>query len=127
LDEASFAPASLSSSMASGQQVGAQSLQQALAAANPPLNPKIANYLAAFNIASYQGSSIVNFVRGYSRIPDYALSGQQIVSAALWLNHNQALSGNETLALLAALAKDGAIDVATKLGIEQVRYRSGAL
>jgi hypothetical protein len=127
LDEASFAPASLSPSMAAGQSAGARTLTQLVLVATPPLDFELAAYLAAFGILSYEGTSLVDYVRGYTKAADYAFFGRDIVSAAVWLNHADALSGSDTETLLQTLDSDKTIDVGTKLYIERVLYNSGAL
>jgi hypothetical protein len=127
LDETSFAPAALSSSMAAGQTAGAQRLSQALASTKPALDFHVAPNLAAFAIATYQGTSVVDFTRGYASVPDYAFWGESIVETVLFLNHADELSGSDTGTLLTTLAADPTIDLGTKLYIEQVQYNSGAL
>jgi V8-like Glu-specific endopeptidase len=127
LDMVSFGPAALASSQAQGMGTGAQKLAAALSAANAPLDFLGANYLAAFNVDSYAGTRIVDFVRAYAKWTGYALSATEIASTALWLNHNGQLSGDGTRSFLETLAADDQVDVGTKLFIEDVLYRSGAL
>jgi hypothetical protein len=127
LVEASFAPASLSPSMATGQEAGSRTLSQLLQAATPPLDFELAAYLAAFGILSYDATNLVDYVRGYKTAAAYALFGRDIVSAAVWLNHAHALSGSDTTTLLQALDADKTIDVGTKLYIDKILYNSGML
>ncbi len=126
-NEVSFAVALLSTTMAQGQQDGESSLLGALQATQPVLDYNLAGVLAAFNVASYQGTNIEAFVRGYASVPDYGLQASAIVNAALWLNDNMVLSGSDTASLLSALASDASVDIGTKLYIEQVQYNSGLL
>ena len=127
LDPLTFGIAGLSSSMAQGMSDGAQSLQTALAAAKPPLDFDIANYLAAFQVASYAGVQTLGYVRGYASVPGYALSATDIASSALWLNHNGTLSASDTTSLLRALDGNVGVDIGSKLYIEDILYQSGAL
>jgi V8-like Glu-specific endopeptidase len=127
LDEVSFAPAHLATSVSAAQTVGSETLQAAVATAKPILDFSLANYLAAFNVDSYQGKDLLAFVRGYASFPDYALSGSHIVNTALWLNTDGVMSGADAVSFLHTLAGDGAIELGTKLLIEDVLYESGAL
>jgi hypothetical protein len=127
LDEVSFAIAALSTDSTSGQQAGAYALTQALSEANPPLDFVVAQHLAAFNITEYQGTSILQYVQNYKNVPDYALNGEFIVSAIQWLDYWALLTNDQLQSMLAALHGDGAIDLGTKLLIEQVEYNRGIL
>jgi hypothetical protein len=127
LYEVSFGVAALSSSKSTGRIAAAQKLGQALADANPPLDFRIANYLAAFNVDTYRGTRVLDFLHAYTSVPDYALSGTSIANTALWLNGDSVLTWPDTLSLLRALAGDDKIDIGTKLFIEDVRYQSKAL
>lgn len=127
LNEVSFAMASLSDSMADGQKFGAQLLSQALAEAQPPLDFDVALYLAAFQISTYQGTSIADFTRNYTRVPDYALEGEPLVSTILWLNYYSVLDNSTIEGLFGALHGDSTIDLGTKLFIEQAEYSRGIL
>jgi hypothetical protein len=102
-------------------------LQNTLAAANPPLDYAIAEYLAAFGILSYQGTNLVSFVRGYAKVPGYGLQGIEIANTALWLVSNGAMSRLDALSLLQSLASDPNVDEAAKLDVEDIRYQAGAL
>jgi hypothetical protein len=119
--------AALASSQADGMSAGAQGLEQALAAAKPPLDFGIANSLAKFHVDSYAGTRIVDFLHAYASFPDYALSGTEIASAALWLNGADALSRTDTISLLKALYSDDKIELGTRLYIEEILYVSAAL
>jgi hypothetical protein len=127
LEMVSFGPAALSPSNAEGLRAGAQKLATALAAANPPLDFGIANYLAAFNVDSYAGTRILDFMHAYAKMPGYSLSATAIASTALWLNHDGKLSSADALSFLKTLAADDTVDIGTKLYIEDSRYESGAL
>ncbi len=127
LDDMSFAQASLSDSMADGQATGAQLLTQALDEAKPALDFHVALHLAAFEIGSYQGTSIVDFIRGYQSVPDYALNGGYLVTTILWLGNFGALDISEVQGLLSALHGDPTIDLGTKLLIELAEYYRGIL
>jgi hypothetical protein len=127
LDMVSFGPAAMASSKAQGMSAGGQRLTVALSAAGPSLDFNIAAYLAAFNVDSYGATAIVDFVQGYGKVPGYPLQATDIASAALWLNQAGKMRGSDTISFLKALASDDRIDVGTKLFIEDVLYRSGAL
>jgi V8-like Glu-specific endopeptidase len=127
LDALTFGLAALSSSMADGIAAGGQSLQTALAAARPPLDFGIANYLAAFQVGSYAGVRTLDYVRGYASVPGYVLSATDIASAALWLNHAGGLTGSDTTSLLRALDGNLGVDIGSKLYVEDVLYQSGTL
>jgi V8-like Glu-specific endopeptidase len=126
LDEVSFAPAYLALSVSAAQTVGSETLQAAVTAAKPILDFSIANYLAAFNIDSYRGEDLLAFVRGYASFPDYALFGDHLVNTALWLDTDGVMTGPDAVSFLHTLAGDGAIELGTKLLIEDVLYESGA-
>ena len=122
-----FGDAALEAYKSNGQAVASQNLRQALGAAMTPLDFDVANYLAAFDVESYDGARLVDFLQGYSNVPGYALSGTSIASAMLWLNNNMAVSGPDVRTFLQRLAGDDNIDLGAKLYIEEVLYESGAL
>jgi hypothetical protein len=127
LDMVSFAPAALTQSRAAGIASGAALLQQALTAAQAPLDFAVANYLAAFQVGSYDGTRLLDFVHGYARFPDYTLSGTAIAATALWLADDGEIDRADIISFLKALAGDGGIDLGSKLYIEDVLYRAGEL
>jgi hypothetical protein len=127
LDMVSFGPAALAHSKAEGTASGAEKLGAALQFSGPPLDFNIAAYLAAFNIDSYGGTRIVDFLHGYAKSPGYALSGEDIAATALWLSQNGQLSGPDTVSFLKTLAGDEHLDIGAKLFIENVLYQSHAL
>jgi hypothetical protein len=127
LNEVSYAQAALSSTTASGLTAGANALQQALAAANAPLDFNVASYLAAFQIDSYNGTSLSAFVGAYASYPDYPLWATSIAGTAISLSQSGDMSGSEVISLLEALAADPNVDVASSLYIEDVLYQSNAL
>jgi hypothetical protein len=127
LDEMSFAEAALSDSMDSGQTAGAQLLSRALAVAHPALDFHVASYLAAFSVDTYRGASVVDFARNYASVPDYAASGQELVSTLLWLGNRGAIDSAETKILLSAVHDDRTIDLGTKLFVELAEYYRGIL
>ncbi|HEX4449168.1 MAG TPA: serine protease [Polyangiaceae bacterium] len=127
LDEVTFAQEGLASSIADGQSAATQGLNAALAAASPPLDFGIANYLAAFDVPAYHGKNVVDFVRGYASVPGYGIQATDIASAAVWFSNDATLQPSQTISLLKALASDPTVDLGGKLYVEQVLYRSGAL
>jgi len=124
-DEMSFAEAALADSMADGLTAGAQVLSQALAEAKPALDFHVALHLAAFQIDTYRGTSVVDFARGC--VPDYALNGEYLVSTILWLGNFGALGASDTQGLLEAVHDEASIDLGTKLLIELAEYNRGIL
>jgi hypothetical protein len=127
LDMVSFGPAALTASESQGVSTGGLKLVAALSAADAPLDFTVAAYLAAFNIDAYAATAIADFVHGYGKVPGYALQATDIASAALWLNHNDKLTGPDAISFLKSLIGDDRVDVGSKLYIEDVLYRSGAL
>jgi hypothetical protein len=123
----SFAEAALADSMADGLTAGAQVLSQALAEAQPALDFHVALHLAAFQIDTYRGTSVVDFARGYASVPDYALNGEYLVSTILWLGNFGALGASDTQRLLEAVHDDTSIDLGTRLLIELAEYDGGIL
>jgi hypothetical protein len=122
-----FGAAATSSSLATGVSAGAARLTQALADAGAPLDPGIANVLAAFGVASYAGQDVAAYIKGYKKIPSYALSGASIVSASLWLVERGSISRDDALSILDQLYGDPAISVGAKLYDEEERYYAGVL
>jgi hypothetical protein len=127
LDAVSYAVARLADSTTDGVTAGAQSLKNALAAASPPLDFDVAQYLAAFGIDTYAGTTLASFTQNYASDADFPLSAIQIASTAVSLATSLALDNSQALSILQALASDPTVDVGAKLYIEDVRYQSGAL
>jgi hypothetical protein len=127
LDEVSFAIAALSTSATAGTAAATQSLTQALGEAQAPLDFIVAFHLAAFDVTSYQGTSVALFIQDYRSVPDYALNGEYLVSAILWLDFWSELDDTEMQSLLSAIHGDPTIDLGTKLFIEQSEYQRGIL
>lgn len=121
----SFANAALASSHAEGLQNGDQSLQQALTSSGRALDFTVANYLAAFEVAEYQGQNIVEYVRGYATAPQYQVFASSIASTVGWLYANRALSQSDASDLMNRLLEDPNTDLAAKLSIEEYEYGSG--
>jgi len=127
LDEVSFAIAALSTSSTAGQAAATQSLMQALGEAQPPLDFIVASFLAAFDVPSYEGASVVDFIQDYKAVPDYALNGGYLVNAILWLESWNEIDATQMQSLLSAIHADPTIDLGTKLFIEQSEYQRGIL
>jgi len=127
LDEVSFAIAALSTSAAAGQAAATQTLMQALGEAQPPLDFIVASFLAAFDVTSYEGTSVVDFIQGYKSVPDYALNGGYLANAILWLESWGEIDATQMQSLLSAIHGDPTIDLGTKLFIEQSEYQRGIL
>ena len=123
----SFAQAALASSKAEGKAAAATVLVAALDAAKPSMTFRIATYLAAFEVASWNGVQPLDYVRGYATVPHYELSLDWVVSAALWLRSTQLLASPDTVSLLSRVAHDERIDLEQKLYVEDVQFRAGLL
>ncbi len=126
-DSVSFAIAGLQTSRSAGMAAGAASLQQVLAAAAPVLDHSLAYYLAAFNVASYNGVSIRDYIVNYRSVPHYELNDSYIAYGAAWLYANRRLAYVEVLPLLSTLYIDPDASLGARLGIEELRYQLDAL
>jgi V8-like Glu-specific endopeptidase len=127
LNMVTFAPAALAASAHDGLVAAAKNLAQALADADPPIDFGIASVLAALDIPIYRGTRMVDFLRGYKSVPDYALSGTQIADTTVRLGRWGVLGAPDVLSLLQDLAADGQIELGTKLYVEQLLHDSNAL
>jgi V8-like Glu-specific endopeptidase len=127
LDLVTFAPEYLATSKQAGFASAAQNLQATLAAANPPLDFTIANVLAAFGVFSYQGTSLVDYVHNYGKVPGYGIAGTDIASTALWLFDNGAISRTDVLSVLQSLASDPNVDEGAKLYVEDELYQAHSI
>jgi hypothetical protein len=126
LSPVSFGVAQLQPSVAEGMQVGAASLQAALAAAgSPPIDFGLSNYLAAFDVAGYAGIDTLTWLRAYHQIPGYQDFGTSIASAYLWWWDNGVIERPEAIAALNALMRDPQISVGAKLFVDEYLYESG--
>jgi V8-like Glu-specific endopeptidase len=121
----SFGIASLQTSNSLGLSAGSTSLQKALADAQEPIDFGIANYLAAFGVASYGQTTISTYVAGYARVPGYAISATSIASAAVWLANDGVLSADAARNVLTSLQNDPSVSVGTKLYVEDLLHQGG--
>src|SRR5439155_12930252 len=124
LEAITFAQAALATSAAEGQQIAADKLQVALAAAQPPLDFGLARYLAAFGVDTYGGTRMVDFVRGYAKVPHYELNTFNIVLTALWLNKAGTLPGPDTVNILSQLAQDEKVSLGQRLYVAEIQSNS---
>jgi hypothetical protein len=127
LDSLTFAQAALASSFSDGLQAGTQRLQQRLAQANAPLDLNIAAYLAAFQVDSYMGTPLLDYVRGYAGVPGYTLAATAVAAGALWLNRWMQLGTTDEQSILNALLGDPRVPVGAKLYVEDLLYKAKAL
>lgn len=126
LDLVSFGPTGLAvTTSAAALLVGSQALQQALSAATPPLDFTLAYYLASFNIGTYAGTRVADFVQAYASYPDYVLAASDIVNDALALTLAGQWNQMQLTSLLQALASNPNVDLVAKLFIEDVQYQLG--
>jgi len=124
LDMVSYAPGALETG-AQASTVSHDELQQAVADAKPPLDFNLALYFAIYGIDSYNGVSIRDFVKNYTKVPHYELSLGDIALADLWLTQNNTGTGEATF--LANLKNDAKASLGSKLYIEELRYEYGTL
>ena len=118
----SFATARLQTSMFAGYNAGALSLQQAMSVANPVLDFTGAYYLAAFNVGSYNGTNIKNYVLNYQQVSNYGQQGLDIALAGDWLYSFGSLPRTDLLPFLAQLYANPTTSTGTKLLIEDIQY-----
>jgi len=123
----SFAIAHLQATMAAGATAGSQSLGEALATSSPPLDFGLANYLAAYEMFSYGGTDLVDYVKNYPKVLHYELQAFSIASTSGWLLSKGRLPRDQALSILSQLAGDPSVDIGAKLYIEEFRFHSGAL
>jgi hypothetical protein len=102
-------------------------LSQALSGPKPALDFLLANYLAAFNIPSYDGKTIKDYVVSYQSVTHYELQATYAAYAGTWLRYFGLLSKDDLNALLTQLYNDANTDVATKLYVEDYKYQMDAL
>jgi S1-C subfamily serine protease len=129
LDVVSFGVAALSTGNGAGNSTsdGLQSLQNALAAANAPLDFFVLDYLAAFGATSYQGTNLLDYLQSYDTKPGYPQSGTDIASSMLWMLTNGKVNRQVAISFLQRLAGDSHIELGAKLYVEDNLYQAGAL
>ncbi len=93
----------------------------------PPLDPTLAYYLAAFDIDSYAGTNIHDYVVNYTRIPHYELGARYLAWAATWLWGDGLMDKAGVTALLKKLLGDPKVGVGDQLAIEDYLYGIDAL
>jgi hypothetical protein len=121
----SFAVAALAPQRSSGVSLGATTLQAAAAAVNHVLDFSLAYYMAAFDVASYAGTSIADFVQNYARVAQFQRRAEDIAAASTWLASYGSIRVDDTKSTLAKLAADPLTGVGAKLWIEEYQYNSG--
>lgn len=129
VDYASIGPAiaQLENTYDEGVVAGTKSLQQVLDAASPTLNFELAYYLAMFEIADYDGTSVSAYITNYSKVPGYELGATSVAYAGSWLAGNRAISVPQLVTLLKSLMSDSKVDISAKLASESMLYSLGAL
>ena len=128
-DMVTTGPAGLQSTQAAAQSVALADLQEALAAAQPPVDFTISATCAQPQIGldPCDGVDLAEYLFSYPTVPDYGLQGTNIVNTLMALNASSKLSGSDTITLLQNLANDSHIELGTKLYIEQIQYNSGLI
>jgi hypothetical protein len=123
----SFAMASLQRSRSLGVAAGQQELGRAVGDAQPALDVSLAYYYAAFDITSYRGRSIRDYIVDYRHILHYELQALRIAYASGWLSSYAHLDRNASRDIFRALLNDRNVSVGSKLALEDYLYESGAL
>ena len=126
LNAISFAQAQLRRTQIDGVAVGASVLTQELASTPAALDFRLANYLVAFNVLSYNGVNLANYVQSYRSALHYELQASSIANAVGWMFGNGVLSKDKALTIWAQLHADANVDIGTKLKIEEYEYWRGA-
>jgi hypothetical protein len=121
-NDVSFAIADLQSSRASGIIAGTEALETALDAPTPVLDYTLANYLIAFQLYTYEGTGLSDYVRNYRQVSDYQLQGTSIVECASWLWGNSQWSPADFRAFLGQIGGDPNIDVGARLFADYYQY-----
>lgn len=127
LDAVSFDVAHLAASKSDGIASGGANLLATVAARHPWLDFSLAQYLAAFDITSYQATDLVPYVRSYGSVLYYELQARAIANTAGWLYDDLALDRDAFAAVLRGLAGDSNVDVGGKLYAEDLQYQFGVL
>jgi hypothetical protein len=123
----SFSIAHLQPSVSAGISAGAQSLQQGLTNASPVLDFRLAYYLAAFAIPSYDGTLISTYVWNYKQVPNYELQASYVFYAATWLYGDGSMTSVQLQTFLQQLLADPGINVNTSPATEDFLYGMNAL
>lgn len=126
-DSLTFGIASLETGMFSGLAAGAQELQQAVTASTAPLDLSLAYYLAAFNLPTYAGVTITDYLTNYRTTLHYELGDRYIAYGTAWLFAHNRISRSDMLLLLNGLYNDPDVSLGTKLDIEDLLYERDAL
>jgi V8-like Glu-specific endopeptidase len=121
-NDVSFAIADLQSSRASGIIAGTEALETALDAPTPVLDYTLANYLIAFQLYTYEGTGLSDYVRNYRQVSDYQLQGTSIVECASWLWGNSQWSPADFRSFLGQIGGDPNIDVGARLFADYYQY-----
>ncbi len=121
----SFAPGSLESSSQAANDTAQTKLQQAVTAANPPLDFELALYLSYFGVTNYANTSFTDYVTNYDKVPHYELELSNAAFTALLLQ--QQLGSSKTTNLLSQMQNDPKADLGSVLYSEEMRYEQGLL
>jgi hypothetical protein len=123
----SFAVARLQSSMNYGLSAGAVELQKVINATAPVLDLSLAQYMATFNLPTYNSVTIRDYLVNYRNVLHYELNDDSIAYGAGWLYYHGRLPKSDMLSLLTGLYNDPDVSLGTKLAIENMKYDFDAL
>ena len=118
----SFAMSRLQSTTGAGYSAGAQSLLQAMSGSGAVLDFTGAYYLAAFNVGSYNGANIKNYVTNYQQVSNYGQQAYNIALAGDLLYYFGSLQKSDLLPFLTQLYGNRNTSTGTKLLIEDIQY-----
>lgn len=119
--------AKLRPKMSDGISAGAESLRKVLLDSAPVLDLSLAYYLSAFNLTSYNNTSVKDYLVNYENVLHYELDDSYVVYGACWLNYNNLLARSDLVSLLTRMYDDPEVSLGTKLSIEELKYRLDVL
>ncbi|MBN1961023.1 MAG: trypsin-like peptidase domain-containing protein [Deltaproteobacteria bacterium] len=112
----------LEQSVTEGKEAARQNLEQVLVITNPTINYFLTSYLAYYEINSYAGIDIIDYVQNYKNVLHYKQQASTIALTAQWLYQHSKISSNVFFSLLSDLHKDNQVSVGDKLFIEELEY-----
>lgn len=96
-----------------------------LALENPPLDFNLASFLVAYDVDTFEGIAVSDFIRYYDRTPHYELEADAIAAAATWLVHYRRMTFDDFVDFSGRLQSDPSVSLGAKLAIDEYRWESG--